>query len=179
MAEAKVEEEPALARILTAMERVVEQAKRDPDARWRSGWFGNMVVNTWPEGNRGLCYEWRDRVYAGVLPTVRAVGWEAVGLHVNWGKADEHHGVLVFDPKRATRATVLSAPKPRHGFVLDAWRNGEAEVYTLDEWLSSPFGYDPPPRLKELGEAGGLGVARRAGEPAGAGVPSRGFAPGR
>ena len=93
-------EDPALLKIKTAFANTIEQTLNDPDQQWTSGWLGNMWVNFHGDNNRGLCYEWKYRVHAGVKETVRVVGWRATGIVINRGVEHEHHAVVVYDPEQ-------------------------------------------------------------------------------
>lgn len=129
---------PQLRAIQASYSQTVRRAREDGSVRWRSGWTGNMVVNL-GDGvtERGLCWQWRDLVYAGVAPTARSVGWEARGLTVNWGTWLEHNVVIVYDPSRVDAWALFAMPRPRPVWVLDAWENGRAEIYQLDAWLAN------------------------------------------
>lgn len=144
--------EPALAQIQTAFEKTVRQAHAHGDVAWVSGWSGNAWVNMAGGSNYGLCYQWRDLVYAGVLPTVRATGWEAKGIVINQGTVNEHHAVVVFDPRRLPLEKVLSAGMRQPAYVLDAWRRGRADIYPLHAWLELPLFLRKPAQLRTLAE---------------------------
>ena len=87
--------EPQLTRIHAAFEETITAAHNDSRIAWRSGWLGNAWVNLRGEPNVGLCYQWRDLVYHGILPTVRQEGWEATGIVISRGSNNEHHAVVV------------------------------------------------------------------------------------
>ncbi len=142
--------DPALAQIQAAFTRTIQRADSDPKQSWHSGWTGNMWVNFWGEGNRGLCYQWTNLVYAGVAPTARKVGWEVTSIVINKGTAHEHHAVLVYDPAHSNRATLLSDPAHQHAYVLDAWRRGRPDIYRLADWLRLSWFHEVPARLQEI-----------------------------
>jgi hypothetical protein len=131
-------EDPALLEIKTAFANTVEQILNDPEQQWTSGWLGNMWVNFHGDNNRGLCYEWKYRVHAGVIETVAGVNWQATGIVINQGAAHEHHAVIVFDPARISEKDLLSASRKQPVYVLDAWRHGKADIYHLTDWLQLP-----------------------------------------
>lgn len=150
--------DPALAKIHAAFVRTVEAARNDPANRWHSGWTGNIRVNLSGERDLGLCYQWQAWVYRGVLPTVHEVDWHATGIMINFGTKNEHHAVLVFDPKRVDQDKLLASPRDRPVWVLDAWRRGRADMYRLEDWLELPLIVWTPAKLtlvepeKQLGE---------------------------
>ena len=141
---------PALRTIHTAFERTVEAAQDDPNIEWHSGWLGNMWVNFWKGDNRGLCYQWQQLVYNGVAPAARRVGWDATGIVINAGTRHEHHAVLVFDPRKVRRDALLTPEGRTHVYVLDAWREGQADIYRLTDWLKLPFAVESTARLQTL-----------------------------
>lgn len=132
-------EDPALRKIKTAFANTVEQALNDPEQQWTSGWMGNMWINFHGDNNRGLCYEWKYRVHAGVKESVQAVGWRATGITINRGAEHEHHAVVVYDPKQITAEQLLSARPTQAVYVLDAWRQGQSDIYTISDWLQLPM----------------------------------------
>ncbi len=144
--------DPKLAQIQAAFERTVRQAHANPDVDWLSGWSGNAWVNMAGGSNYGLCYQWRDLVYAGVLPTVRRVGWAAKGIVISQGTINEHHAVVVFDPRRLPLKQVLSASVRQPAYVLDAWRRGRADIYPLHTWLQLPLFLRTPAQLRTLAD---------------------------
>ncbi len=126
---------PELAAIAQSLDRTVDEIHADPEASWHSGWTGNVMIN-WFEGDRmGLCYQWRDAVYDGVVDDAHRVGWEAWGLTINRNVKGEHHAVLVFDPGLGSVQRVLAERDP-DAYVLDAWRRGRPDIYNLPDWLS-------------------------------------------
>jgi hypothetical protein len=145
-------QEPPLVAIRQAFERTVAAAREDPSASWQSGWVGNALINLLGGDRQGLCYEWRDLVYAGVLPTVRAVGWEATGIVMSKGTYSEHSAVLVYDPRRIAVSDLLTAGPAQPAYVLDAWRRGRADIYPLGTWVRLPLIVRSPPELKPLEE---------------------------
>lgn len=144
--------DPGLMQIQAAFEHTVRQARSDPQVAWFSGWSGNAWVNLAGGSHHGLCYQWRDLVYAGVLPTVRRVGWTAKGIVISQGTVNEHHAVVVFDPRRLPLEAVLSAPAQQPAYVLDAWRRGQADIYPLQTWLRLPLFLRTPAQLRNLAE---------------------------
>jgi hypothetical protein len=141
-----------LMQIQAAFEDTVRQAHAHPDATWVSGWSGNAWVNMTGGPRYGLCYQWRDLVYAGVLPTVRRVGWTAKGIVISQGTVNEHHAVVVFDARRLPLERVLSASAQQPAYVLDAWRRGRADIYPLHAWLQLPLLLRTPAQLRTLAE---------------------------
>ena len=144
--------DPGLMQIQAAFEHSVRQAHAQADATWVSGWSGNAWVNLTGEPRYGLCYQWRDLVYAGVLPTVRWTGWAAKGIVISQGTVNEHHAVVVFDPRRLPLERVLSASAQQPAYVLDAWRRGRADIYPLHTWLRLPLFLRTPAQLRTLAE---------------------------
>lgn len=142
--------EPALVPIQAAFERTLTQARQDPKVNWESGWLGNARINLLGGTRRGLCYEWRDMVYDGVIGTVRGVGWDATGVVISKDTYSEHSAVLVYDPKRVETATVLAAGPGQPVYVLDAWRRGEADIYPLHAWLDLPLIVRSPAQIRHL-----------------------------
>ena len=130
--------------------RLVREAKHDPVVKWRSGWTGNIFVNQFGGENRGLCYQWQEYIYLGLLPTVQRVGWRATGLTVNEGGGWEHHCVIIWDPKRISEDQILGTPSPHPVYALDAWHDGQPDIHWMDDWLSSQLPHRSPPRLQGL-----------------------------
>jgi hypothetical protein len=66
-------------------------------------------------------------------------------------KSTEHHAVLIFprgdimtSSAGATTGPeagwlLLDEEEPRRAWVLDAWRYGRADIFTLDDWLGADF----------------------------------------
>ncbi|WP_126456525.1 hypothetical protein [Sulfuriflexus mobilis] len=131
-------EDPALLEIKTVFANTVAETLNDPEQQWTSGWLGNMWVNFHGDNNRGLCYEWKYRIHAGVKKTVARVGWRTTGIVINQGAEHEHHAVVVFDPTRVGKKDLLSTPRNQPAYVLDAWRQGKADIYHLADWLQLP-----------------------------------------
>lgn len=138
---------PELVEIHRAFERTLQEAKQDPTIHWRSGWTGNMVVNIAGGDNRGLCYEWQRLIYLGVLPTVQRVGWHANGIVINKGTSHEHHAVVVFDPAISDQDHLLDDPDANPAWVLDAWRRGQADIFTVKDWVKLPFFQEVAPKI--------------------------------
>ena len=124
-----------LAQIAHALDETIDATHADPNTRWHSGWTGNVVVNWFEGSQRGLCYHWRDAVYDGVVDDCEALVWEAWGITINRDVKGEHHAVLVFDPALGSVQRVLADQNPE-AYVLDAWRRGQPDVYTLPDWIS-------------------------------------------
>lgn len=140
-------EDPALLKIKTAFARTVEQTLNDPEQQWTSGWMGNMWVNFHGDNNHGLCYEWKYRVHAGVNETVQRVGWRATGIAINRGAEHEHHAVVVYDPKQVKAENLLNAQAGQAVYILDAWRQGHADIYTMSDWLQLPMKVSTPAEI--------------------------------
>ncbi len=135
--------------IAAAFDETVARIHDDPDARWHSGWGGNLAVHVLGGRRRGLCHQWRDAVHEGVWPTVRGLDWRAAYIYVNWGHAGEHSAVLVYDRKLG-EPSLTEAPEAG-AYVLDAWRRGRADVYTLRGWLSNQRHVTRAPELADPG----------------------------
>ena len=144
---------PELLAIQQAFETTVARARQDPGATWHSGPIGNLWVNYWGEPNYGLCYQWQKLVFQGVQQRVREVGWQATGIRINKDTDHEHHAVVVFNPAFIERDDLLRRPQQSQAYVLDPWRQGQADMYTLADWLKLPRKVEVPAQLKEL-EAG-------------------------
>jgi len=127
--------DPRLQKIHAAYSKTVTAALNDPNEDWTSGWLGNMWVNFHEGKQRGLCYQWKYRVHAGVKSTVHAQGWELTGIVINQGADGEHHAVVVYDPKRLQPNQLLTASIKQPVFILDAWRQGMPDIYPISEWL--------------------------------------------
>jgi hypothetical protein len=141
--------DPQILPIAASFERTVARLHADPELDWHAGWTGNLAVNLGGPDNRGLCHEWRDAVYAGVLFDVRAQGWTARGITVNHGRAAEHHAVLVHDPALPPAGLLKETPQTG-AYVLDAWRRGRADVFRLADWLTLPLHIEVPPALTDV-----------------------------
>jgi hypothetical protein len=141
--------DPQVAPIAAAFERTVEALRDDPDLDWHAGWTGNIAVNLGNPKDRGLCHQWRDAVYRGVLFDVRAQGWTARGITVNHGYAGEHHAVLVHDPILGP-GSMLPHPPETGAYVLDAWRRGRADIYRLADWITLPMRTNSAPALTDV-----------------------------
>lgn len=127
---------PQLHEIQRAFVRVVE-ATESGEASWHSGWHGNVMVNVFGGRNQGLCWQWQQMVYEGVVNTVGAVGWDATGVALDTGTGSEHHAVLVWDPRKIKREDILTARRPRPVWVLDGWRRGAPDIWQIDQWIDS------------------------------------------
>lgn len=140
-------QDTALKEIAQAYRTTIDQAYQSKDNTWLSGWAGNLYVNFNEENAYGLCYHWKKIVYAGVIETVTRVGWQATGIAVNEGTSHEHHSVLVYNPA-LFRHKDLSRPESHQlAYVLDPWREGKADIYTLDAWLRRAGEIQVAPRL--------------------------------
>lgn len=157
--------DPALVPIRAAFEHTLAEARADPAVAWQSGWLGNASINLFGGTRRGLCYEWRNLVYDGVIDAVRGVGWDATGVVVSKGTYSEHSAVVVYDPRRVPLDEILTADPGRPVYVLDAWRRGEADIYPMRAWLSLPIIVRSPAQIKPLPVRAGPG-ARPAAQPA-------------
>lgn len=154
---AVVTAEPAISSIVYRYERVVDDLSNSDTESWHHNWTGNIVPNTLGGRHKGLCFEWQERVWAEIAPTVKRVGWKGVGLAANRDHWTEHHVIVVYDPARIHAGELLSpplaagenddwAPKPgpkaarldpkAPAWVLDPWHTGTPAVYTLKEWLT-------------------------------------------
>ncbi|MCA9319162.1 MAG: hypothetical protein KDB53_00435 [Planctomycetes bacterium] len=130
--------EPELREINRVFAQVVTEAHADPKITWVSGWEGNTRVNNCEDGSlKGLCWEWADLVYDRITPVARRVGWDTVKVTINNGWFSEHHAVAVFNPRVVHKNELLKHPD-LPGWVLDAWRHGKAEVWTLNDWMRTP-----------------------------------------
>lgn len=131
-------DDPRLARVHDDYARAVDALKASRDEDWYSGWMGNIWRNTWGGNRRGLCYEWQARTYEAVREVAPAEGFDAIGIMRDRDRPSEHHGVLLIAHGAGTGPRLMEAPPPRAGWVLDPWRYGRADVFTLDEWLGLP-----------------------------------------
>lgn len=137
--------------IAASFERTVDRLTSADDAAWRSGWLGNVLINTSDDPAAiGLCYQWRDAVYRGVVFDVRRLGWACGGVAINRGTAHEHHAVLVARPDLGPDE-LLPTPPDSGAYVLDAWSRGRADVYRLADWIDRPFFRRTPPELVDVG----------------------------
>ena len=127
--------DPALQKIHTAFAKTIDEALNDPNEDWTSGWLGNMWVNFHEGKQRGLCYQWKYRIHAGVKDTVLSQGWQLTGIVINQGEKGEHHAVIIYDPEKITAEQLVSANPAQPVFVLDAWRRGQADIFHVSEWL--------------------------------------------
>lgn len=155
--------DPQIVPIAASFQRTLESLHADPDLRWHAGWTGNIAVNLGGPDDRGLCHQWRDAVYTGVLFDVRAQGWTARGITVNHATPGEHHAVLVHAPTLSA-TDLLPDPPDAGAYVLDAWRRGRADIYRLADWVTLPLGNHTPPALTDIDAE--LRAARRATPPA-------------
>ena len=142
--------EPALVEIHAALVDAVDWARTNHDTDWYSGWTGNAMVHLAGDQTLGLCYEWQELVWDFVSPVVERVGWRADGITINTDTWSAHYAVVVWDPARVRRAELLTLPESAPAFVLDAWRNGEPEAYTVARWIDIPIIVMTPPALESL-----------------------------
>ncbi|HED16083.1 MAG TPA: hypothetical protein ENI64_04600 [Gammaproteobacteria bacterium] len=140
-------QQSALREIAQSYRMTVRQAYESTNKTWVSGWAGNMAVNFQDNNTYGLCYHWKKIVYAGVVETVERVGWRMTGITVNEATTHEHHAVLVYDPALFRHKDLPSPAKQHLAYVLDPWRTGKAEIYTLDKWLERAGQITVEPRL--------------------------------
>lgn len=139
--------DPAFQQIRNAYIQTVNDALNDPNENWTSGWLGNMWVNFHEGKQRGLCYQWKYRVHAGVKDTVLRNSWEISGIVVNEGVKHEHHAVLVYDPRRIHKEQLLTAAHHLPVYILDPWRQGQPDIYHVRDWLKLPSETTVPARL--------------------------------
>lgn len=127
--------DPRLASVHAAYARGVESMRASTNEDWYNGWAGNIWCNTWGGNRRGLCYEWQARTYEAVREAAPAQCLDAVGIMRDRDRSSEHHAVLLFAHATTSGPQLLDAPPPRPAWVLDPWRYGHADIFTLDEWL--------------------------------------------
>lgn len=139
----------ALQPIAASFTRTVDRVQSADDAKWHDGWTGNMFVNAFGGQNMGLCHEWRDVVFRGVVFDVRAQGWNCFGIAINRGTGHEHHAVLVARPELASEQ-LLPAPPETGAYVLDAWSRGKADIYRLKDWITLPAFKKVPAELIDM-----------------------------
>jgi len=139
--------DPALQKIHHAFATTIDDAFNDPNENWTSGWLGNMWVNFHEGTQRGLCYQWKYRIHAGVKETVLSQGWQLTGIVINQGKKGEHHAVIIYDPKKITPDKIVNANTAQPVFVLDAWRRGKPDIYRVSDWLKLARNVHKPAHL--------------------------------
>ncbi|MBU1710897.1 MAG: hypothetical protein KKE17_12915 [Proteobacteria bacterium] len=128
--------------------------ENESGSTWHSGWLGNILINMAPDGkHRGLCHHWQKRIYQGVLPAARESGWGITGIVINQGTIFEHHAVLVYQPETINRRDILSYKYRDNVFILDAWRRGKADIFTLRDWLKLHLVYRVEAALEGLSVA--------------------------
>ncbi len=146
-------DDPAFEAIYAAFADSVQEAR--DTGHWQSGWTGNLGVNLLGGQRMGLCWEWRDWVYARVEPVASAHGWETAGVFINRNSMSEHNAVAVYDPARvqdaqaAIDAGTSTEGPASHVYVLDAWRRGKPDVYLLRDWAKKPLIVWNPVGLEE------------------------------
>jgi len=139
--------ETSLQAINKAYIQTVKDTLNDPNEHWTSGWLGNMWVNYHEGKQRGLCYQWKYRVHAGVKTTVLENNWGISGIVVNEGAKHEHHAVIVYDPVRIKKKDLLTATRHQPVYILDPWRQGQPDIYHVSDWLKLPAKTTVPARL--------------------------------
>ncbi len=142
--------DPQLVPIAQSFARTVERIRSADDATWHTGWVGNVFVNALGGSNMGLCHEWRDAVFRGVVFDTRAQGWNCFGIAINRGTRHEHHAVLVACAE-LTAGDLLPAPPGRGAYVLDAWSRGRDDIYRLKDWIALPVFQQAPAELIDVG----------------------------
>jgi len=142
--------DPVLQKIHQAFAKTIEDAFNDPNEEWTSGWLGNMWINFHEGRQRGLCYQWKYRIHAGVKDTVLAQGWQLTGIVINQGADGEHHAVIVYDPSRIKPEQLVNADITQPVFVLDAWRRGQPDIYRVSEWLTLARHQHVPAKLIDV-----------------------------
>lgn len=148
--------EPTIASIVFRYERIISDLRNSDIEAWHHNWTGNIIPNTLGGRHKGLCFEWQERVWAEITPTLKRVGWKGVGLAANRDHWTEHHVIVVYDPARVRASELLLPPLaansdgwiPKAGakaaredpkapaWVLDPWHTGTPAVYSLPEWLT-------------------------------------------
>jgi hypothetical protein len=142
--------EPALVSIHTAYVEAVDWARTNGAIDWRSGWSGNAVVHLTDDRTLGLCHEWQQLVWERVRPATLEAGWQIDGISANDGTWSVHRAVVVWDPAHLDRDDLLTAPTTAPAYVLDPWRRGEPDVYTVADWVDIPLLTFTDPRLEDL-----------------------------
>lgn len=93
-----------------------------------------MRANHDPAHVLGLCHQWQRVTWEAASPAAGSVGWVAAAVSQNAGDDDEHHAVVVFDPKMVHMQDLTATPPPRLAWVLDPWITGTPEAYAWDDW---------------------------------------------
>ena len=129
---------PELAKIRDKFQHIVQTAHADENVEWVHGWSGNSAIaETGQDGTiMGYCYEWQELVYDKIKQTVKELEWDLVKININRDVFSEHHAVVVYDPKVISQKELLTRFEP--AWVLDAWQEGKADIFSLEEWLSIP-----------------------------------------
>ncbi len=141
-------DDPALAGIADAYERLIASLRHDPETTWHAGWRGNVMVHVLPGPRAGLCVDWQREVYFGLRDEIASKGWRATPIAVRVGTPGEHHAVLVHDPA-SVRLRLPDIVHPESlAFVLDPWKRGQADIFPMSQWLR-PYADDDPPFLIE------------------------------
>lgn len=140
----------ALQQIHQTYVQTVLSAQQDTQLHWHHGHAGNITVNNEGFPNVGLCHHWQQLVYQQVKPVVDRVGWHAVGIAINEGSYFEHHAVLIYDPRQIKLNQILRQPYSSKIYVLDPWRTGVAQIYSLGDWLDIPLIVRRPARLTQI-----------------------------
>jgi len=129
-------EPPQLTEVKKAFEQIVAEVYSRQDQVWHHGSLGNLAIYWGGDNQHGWCHEWQEVVYAGITPTLRTLGWTADRINVGVGTPKEHHAVLIYDPKQWDRHAISNTPKKVEAYVLDAWLQGQASIFTLKDWLN-------------------------------------------
>ncbi len=141
-------DDPVLRSIHARYAQLVDDLHADPATNWHAGWQGNALVHVLPGRHMGLCVDWQREVYFGLREHITAEGWQAVPIAVRVGTIREHHAVLVYDPKRVSlRLPDIARPSAR-SFVLDPWKRGRPDMFSMHDWLR-PYAEQHPPFLIE------------------------------
>jgi hypothetical protein len=139
-----------LTQIYNIYSKAVEATRYDNTRKWRNGAVGNIWINTFGGENYGLCYQWQNYIYKQTLSTIQDVGWISSGIVINKGTDWEHHAVIVYDPRKINKNKILDNESADQIYVLDPWRTGNADIYTLENWLKLPFIITVPASLEEV-----------------------------
>ncbi len=126
---------PGFAEIYGAYQQSVTSCLASEDEVWHAGWFGNGLVYVLDDSHKGLCYQWQDVVLEAVLPVAQAEGWQAIAINKEYDKMGEHHAVLVYEKDETKPSDFYRDAYTRPAYVLDPWRRGKADVYTMAVWM--------------------------------------------
>lgn len=128
----------------------ITQANADNKKIWQHGRLGNITVNLEGAPNVGLCYHWQEIVYVGIQKSIKSTRWRAIGIAVNEGGFQEHHAILIYDPRQTPFTQIFNEQNTMDSYVLDPWKSGEPRIYTLKNWLTLPFSIEQQPRLTKI-----------------------------